>query len=49
MKTQQGKTTRKDVGWTYIKWLKLKRVTEALKEMRDRDAWKVMIERYMTD
>ena len=25
------------------KWLKVGRVTEALKAMRDRDAWKVMI------
>ena len=33
------KTASKDVGWTF----KVGRVTEALKVMRDRDVWKVMI------
>ena len=33
------KTASKDVGWTF----KVGGVTEALKVMRDRDVWKVMI------
>ena len=38
---QLRKIARKDFGWT--KWLKVGRVTEALKVSWDRDAWKVMI------
>ena len=39
---QWGKTARKDVD-ELTKWLKVGRLTHALKETRDRDMRKVMI------